>query len=645
MCGIAGILYLDGRTPTADEVEPMLARIIHRGPDQGAVVVDGAVALGNRRLAIQDLSSAGALPMRSHDGRYTLAFNGEIYNHLELRERLPSLRDVRWRSHSDAETIIELYRQLGWITLEHLRGMFAFALWDNVEKTLFVARDRMGEKPLYYYRDAHIFVFASEIKALLAHPAVPRVPAMTDSDTLSRYLAYGALSHPHTAFQHIHMLPPSHALYIHDHVIHPPQVYWSIPSNERTSESPVQPNDSVDVGATRVRTALSESVKQALISDVPLGAFLSGGLDSSLIVALMKQHAATVKTFSIGFEGGEGFDETRYAEQVARHLGTDHTAFTVKPDALDLLPMLVWHHDQPFADSSAIPTYLVSKLTREHVTVALTGDGGDELFAGYDRFYAAGLASRLGFIPKPLWRAADRALSALPEGTSYYNLLKRGRRFVRAASQPPALAYFDLVRVFSADLTKQLVSAAYMPPTHGVRGIADPAADYFTRYARNGDLDGLMYANMVTYLPDDLLIKTDRSSMAVSLETRAPFLDHALVELAAQIPSNLKLNGRTTKYILKQAARGLLPDAIIDRPKHGFGVPMGAWLRRDASIVRDTLLSRQARERGLLNMAVVQTLIDEHVSGRRDHGGRLWALLTLEWWHRLFIDPPTIIGY
>jgi asparagine synthase (glutamine-hydrolysing) len=641
MCGIAGILYLDGRSASADEVEPMLARIVHRGPDQGAVVVDGEIALGNRRLAILDLSPAGALPMRSHDGRYTLAYNGEMYNHLDVRAQLPALRDVQWRTHSDAETLIELWRAIPNIhhMMQHVRGMFAFALWDNVEKTLFIARDRMGEKPLYYYHDAHVVVFASEIKALLAHPAVPRQSALSDPEMLAMYLANGYIPHGWTAFQNIHALPPGCSMFIVDGVWEGdgeydrnPPAYWHGQYLSGSASQDPPPDETT--WAARVRDGLSQSVKQALISDVPLGAFLSGGLDSSLIVALMKQHAATVKTFSIGFEGDDSYDETRYAEQVARHLGTDHTSFTIKADALDLLPKLVWHHDQPFADSSAIPTYWVSKLTREHVTVALTGDGGDELFAGYDRFYAAGLTARLGFVPKPIWRAAERLLSSLPEGTGYYNLLKRGRRFVRAASQPPALAYFDLVRVFSADLTSQLIE--------GMSESDDPAAAHFVRRAGRGDLPGLMYANRVTYLPDDLLIKTDRSSMAVSLETRAPFLDHKLVELAGNIPDNLKLKGRTTKYILKQAARGLLPDSIIDRPKHGFGVPMGAWLRRDMRIVRDTLLSHEARARGLLDMRAVESLIDEHVSGQRDHGGRLWALLTLEWWHRLFIDPPIL---
>jgi asparagine synthase (glutamine-hydrolysing) len=382
-----------------------------------------------------------------------------------------------------------------------------------------------------------------------------------------------------------------------------------------------------------VREALGEAVRQALISDVPLGAFLSGGLDSSLIVALMRRHSnSTVRTFSIGFAGDTSFDETVYAQQVADLLGTEHTAFIVEPQALDLLPTLVWHHDHPFGDSSAIPTYLVSQLTRQNVTVALTGDGGDELFAGYERFYAATLARGLG--APGAWRALADLLESFPEGTGYYNLVKRARRFARGAALPPALAYFDWIRLFSPE---QL--AALIPQRPG-----DVAGAHFAALATTPDgvtLPGLLEANLRTYLPDDLLVKTDRSSMAVSLETRAPFLDHWLVELASAIPANLKLNGSVTKYILKQAARGLLPNSIIDRPKHGFGVPLGAWLRRDMRPVREVLLDKRTRERGLLNTVAVEKLIKDHADRYRDHGQRLWGLLTLEWWHRLFIDPPS----
>ncbi|MCC6801521.1 MAG: asparagine synthase (glutamine-hydrolyzing) [Anaerolineae bacterium] len=630
MCGICGIFYIDGTPAQREEVAPMLETLVHRGPDQGDVIVDGSCALGNRRLAILDLSPSGALPMRSPDNHLTIAYNGEIYNHPVIRHNL-ELEGLRYRSGSDTETLLKLYRRDGVDMLRSLRGMYAFALWDREERRLLLARDRMGEKPLYYYADHHVIVFASEIKALLAHPAVPRESAL-DARTLALYLAYGYIPAPETAFKGIQALLPGHYLQIEAaggrDIEQKP--YWTLPMP--IGEEAVSPAREREKCGS-LGEALGEAVRQALLSDVPLGAFLSGGLDSSLIVALMRRHSnAEIKTFSIGFEGDASFDETAYARRVARHLHTEHTAFTVKPQALELLPMLVWHHDQPFGDSSAIPTYLVSKLTRQHVTVALTGDGGDELFAGYERFYAMQLIGRLRVLPRRVWGALAWLSRTLPESTSYYSPVKRARRFASGAALPPALAYFDFIRLFD----NAWASSLY-PESNNF------ANEQFVTVCGGEQvgLADLLHINMRTYLPDDLLIKTDRSSMATSLETRAPLLDHWLVEMVSTIPLNLKLKGSTTKYILKQIARDLLPAEIVNRPKHGFGVPLGAWLRKDASAVRETLLSREARQRGLFHTRAVEALIDEHVSGRRDHGQRLWSLLTLEWWYRLYMDTPT----
>lgn len=633
MCGICGILYLDGRPARHEEIAPMVATLLHRGPDQGNAIVDGSCALGNRRLAILDLSPDGALPMRSVDERLIVAYNGEIYNHPQLRQMLEA-EGLRYRSGSDTETLLKLYRRDGAGMLRSLRGMFAFALWDREARKLLLARDRMGEKPLYYYTDGHVFVFASEIKALLAHPAVPRESAL-DAHNLALYLAYGYIPAPETAFKGIKALLPGHRLEIEaggsGAAVPVPVAYWTPPPPVGVEAvSPAREREKCG----SLSEMLGEAVRQALLSDVPLGAFLSGGLDSSLIVALMRRHSnADIKTFSIGFAGDASFDETQYAQRVAEHLHTQHTAFTVEPQALSLLPKLVWHHDQPFGDSSAIPTYLVSQLTREQVTVALTGDGGDELFAGYERFYAMQLIRRFGFLPQQTWALLARALGRLGEGTGYYNPLKRAGRFVRGAAQSPALAYFDFIRLFDEPLTASLCPAN-----------AGDAGQHFlaTCGTEAIDLAGLLDVNLRTYLPNDLLIKTDRSSMAASLETRAPLLDHWLVEMAATIPLNLKLKGSTTKYILKQIAGDLLPAEIVHRPKHGFGVPLGAWLRQDAAQVRETLLSPEARGRGLFPTTAVEQLLNDHVSGRRDHGQRLWSLLTLEWWYRLFIDPPTV---
>lgn len=625
MCGICGVTHFDGKPVARELLAGMNDTLRHRGPDGEGYFIDGNVGLAMRRLKIIDIAGSDQ-PLSNEDGSIALIFNGEIYNYRELRQGLEA-RGHRFKTEGDGETVVHLYEEYGGAALEHLRGMFALALWDAKRQRLLLARDRFGQKPLYYYQDRKVFVFASEIKALLAHPAVPRVSRFDGEDrgALAGYLSYGYVPAPDTAFVGIKMLEPAMSLQVGLDGALEEKRYW-----ERPRLAPPNPSAETSAYIGDLRDQLADAVKLRLVSDVPLGAFLSGGLDSSLIVALMQKHSnADVKTFSIGFEGDDSFDETPHAERVARHLNTEHTAFRVEPEAMRLLSDLVWHHDQPFADSSAIPTYLVSKLTRAQVTVALTGDGGDELFAGYERFYAAELIRRLAAIPTPLMKAAEGLIGLLPEGTGYYDPVKRARRFARAASQGLDDAYFDLVRVFDAELLAEICPGASRLP---------PWMNPYMNARQPHPIAQLVEANMWSYLPDDLLIKADRCSMQASLEARAPFLDHELAAYAATIPFNLKLNGARTKHILKEAARGLLPDSIIDRKKHGFGVPLGAWLRRDMAGARDILLSRRARERGLLVMRVVERLIDEHESGARDHNRQLWTLLTLEEWHRQFVD-------
>lgn len=625
MCGICGVFYRDGQMADEATLKAMNDTLYHRGPNGEGYYIDGAVGLAMRRLSIIDLQTSNQ-PLYNEDKSIAVVFNGEIYNYQSLRDTLTA-RGHRFHTAGDGETIAHGYEDYGKDAPQHLRGQFAFLLWSAQERRLYAARDRMGKKPLYYYYDGRIFVCGSEIKALLKHPAVPRQSTFEDRALLALYLAYGYLPAPLTPFQQIHMLPPGHALTLDEAGLNifP---YWQLPPIAGASPAPIDERRYLE----EARHLLDEATRLRLLADVPLGAFLSGGLDSSLVVALMRRHSnGAVKTFSIGFSGDASFDETPHARAVAQYLETDHTEFIVQPDAMTLLPRLVWHYDQPFADSSAIPTYLVSQLTSEHVTVALNGDGGDELFVGYERFYAAELVRQLGHIPRPLWRGAGALLRALPEGTGYYAPVKRLRRFVAAAGQPLARAYFDWVRVYDADTLTRL------------SGQRDWAGEHFGgQIDDTGDLRGLVAANMQTYLPDDLLIKADRMSMAHSLEARSPLLDHHLVEWAAQAPLNLKLRGRTTKYLLKQLARDLLPPAIIHRPKHGFGAPLGSWLRRDMRLVREVLLSPEAQARQLYHPTALQALIDEHLSGKRDNGSRLWALLTLEWWHRLFIDPTAI---
>ena len=625
MCGICGILHFDGAPARFQPLRRMNAALRHRGPDGEGYHRDGAVGLAMRRLNIIDIAGSDQ-PLYNEDRSVALVFNGEIYNFRALRQRLEA-RGHRFTTAGDGETIVHLYEDYGRGALEELRGMFALALWDARRGKLLLARDRFGQKPLYYYKDGRRFAFASEIKALLTLEGLPRQSRFADADgrALADYLSFGYLPAPDTAFRGIHMLEAATALEIDVAGTLETRRYWRL----KALAAPAAAAKPAHY-AEELREKLTEAVKLRLVSDVPLGAFLSGGLDSSLIVALMRRQSnAAIQTFSIGFAGDDSFDETPYAEQVARHLGTEHQSFRVEADALELLPKLVWQHDQPFADSSAIPTYLVSKLTRAQVTVALTGDGGDELFAGYERFAAAALMRRLQFLPPPLLRAAAGLLQRLPEGTGYYNPIKRARRFAQALPLPLEQAYFDLLRVCSAEQLAQLCPRApaqlsYLQPYLAPR---QPHA-----VAR------LVEANMRSYLPDDLLIKADRCSMAASLEARAPFLDHALAEYAAGIPFNLKLKGMRGKHILKAAARGLLPAAIIERKKHGFGLPLGAWLRRDIAPVRDILLSRRATERRLLDATAVERLIAEHAAGSRDHNRPLWALLTLEEWHRQFID-------
>jgi asparagine synthase (glutamine-hydrolysing) len=611
MCGICGVVEAQ---PDRQTVDRMNATLTHRGPDgEGAYWGEG-VALAMRRLAIIDVGGSEQ-PLYNEDGRIVLVFNGEIYNYRQLRQALQARGHV-FRTEGDGETIAHLYEEYGTSAPDHLRGQFAFALWDSTAKRLLLARDALGEKPLYYCHQPtdNRLTFGSEIKAILAHDGVPKASALPRM--IAAFLSAGYWQANSTPFEGIQALPPAHTLVYEDGRVTLARYYAPpalAPADARADERDYLPE---------LERLLAQAVERCMIADVPLGAFLSGGLDSSLIVALMRQYTQTrVRTFSIGFAGDDSFDETQHAQTVANALQTDHTPFIVTADALELLPKLVWHLDQPFADSSVLPTFLVSQLTRQHVTVALTGDGGDELFAGYERFVAGALVQSLRAVPAPLWRAVHALLARLPEGTGYYNLTKRARRFARGASLPLGTAYAEWVALFDA------------------RGISDLLGEaHATLVGRADGVNDLLAYNLAHYLPNDLLIKSDRMTMANSLEGRAPFLDRDLLDFAHRLPLNLKLKGRTTKYLLKKLAEAHLPPAIVHRPKHGFGAPVGAWLRKAEATLRDTLLSVNARQRGLLVPSAVEQLIREHVTGQRDHAQRLWALLTLEVWHTVFFE-------
>ncbi|MGE5215440.1 MAG: asparagine synthase (glutamine-hydrolyzing) [Chloroflexota bacterium] len=631
MCGICGWVQLQGKTDFQTSTglfEPMNAALAHRGPDDhGAVVFDDA-ALGMTRLSIIDIDG-GQQPITNEEENCWIVFNGEIYNFIELRDELKN-RGRRFRSRSDTEVILRAYEEWGVDCVQRLRGMFAFAIYDRRKERrprprLFLARDRLGKKPLYYYRDGERLIFGSEIKAILAHAGVrPRV----NRAVIPLYLAYGYTPSPFTFFEDIHELPPGHMLLVEDGEV-AVRRYWSVPrepdSAPRLSESEY---------FQQVNEHFEEAVRLRLTSDVPLGAFLSGGVDSAAVVAVMtKLLGGPVSTFSIGFADDPSFDELPYARMVAERFGSDHHEFVVQPDAVELLPKLVWHYDQPFADSSAIPTYLVAQMTRAYVKVALTGDGGDELFAGYQRFAAARLAEYYRRAPRFFQNAVSRLVHAWPESTAYEDPARRMRRFVDSAALPLADRYLNWVGIFNPDMLRQLLAAAIeMDPVDHFRG-------YFSGQENTNPVTELLAVNLASYLPGDLLVKTDRMTMANSLEARCPFLDHRLLEFASQIPSSLKLKGVTTKYVLKRALEGLLPGEIIWRKKHGFGVPVGRWFRAGLKdFLCDHLLSPTALQRGYFDEQALRRLIDEHIGGRRDHGHCLWALLTLEIWHRIFID-------
>jgi asparagine synthase (glutamine-hydrolysing) len=637
MCGICGWIELSSGNafpPTRSILGSMSATIEHRGPDDCGAAYFRDAAMAMTRLSVIDVAG-GHQPMANDREDCYIVFNGEIYNFLDLRKELQA-KGYRFETHSDTEVVLRAYEEWGDQCLNRLRGMFALAIYDSRfakngsaecvanRSRLLLARDRLGKKPLYYYRDENLIIFGSEIKAILAHPSVDR---RVRRSILPMYLTYGYVPAPDTFFENIYEIAPGHKLVVQHGEVAIEQ-YWKLPPHDVGIEL------SEKQYVERLRELFEDAVKVRLISDVPLGAFLSGGVDSAAVVAFMTRiMKQPVKTFAIGFTDDPSFNELEYARVVAKEFRSDHHEFLVSPDAIDLVPKLVWHYDQPFADSSAVPAFLVAQMTREHVKVALTGDGSDELFAGYERFAAARLAENYRQLPRLLQNSVKQLLGIMPEATTYRSFVRRARRFVDSAALPLGERYLHWVGIFSGDMISDLLVD---------RSDSNPVAHFqaYFESEHESDLIGqLLSVNMKTYLPGDLLVKTDRMTMANSLEARCPFLDQQFLEFTAGIPSKLKLKGMTTKYILKRALRGIVPDEIIHRKKHGFGVPVGHWFRTSLrDYVRDTLLSPEASQRGYFHESSLRRLIEEHQSGNRDHGHRLWALLTLELWHRVFID-------
>ena len=649
MCGICGAAWTDaGRALTDAELAAMTDRLRHRGPDDLGSFRDRHAALGFRRLSILDLPG-GHQPMSNEDGTVHVAFNGEIYNFPALRHRLEA-RGHTLRSSGDTEVIAHLYEDEGPDFAASLRGMFAIAVWDAPRHRLVLARDRLGQKPLVYRLEPDRILFASELKALLALPE-PELPRRLDPLALDLYLTYGYVPHPRTILEGFHKLPPAHVAVWHEGRLTLDR-YWE-PDWDRERRRPI----AEDLG--ELRSTLSDAVREQMIADVPLGAFLSGGVDSTIIVGLMQRHAThRVKTFSIGFDD-PAFDESSFARMAAEHLGTEHHAFVVKPEAWETLPKLAWHFDEPFADSSSLPTWHVSRLTREHVTVALTGDAGDELFGGYDRYRGVALAEQLGRLPAGLrrWLGGPVARS-LPASSRAKTKLRSVKRWLEAIGLSPERRYlrwmtsFDeptRAGLYADDFLDALASAAESDPEDAdPAGVLSRAMDVSTR---RDPVTRAMIADLLTYLPGDLLVKVDLASMAHGLECRGPFLDHRVVELALAMPVDrkLRLRGGRSKAVLKRAFAELLPDPIRTRPKMGFGVPLDRWFRGELKDeLRDVLLDPVSLGRGLFRPAAVERLIAEHVEGRRDHAYRLWALLMLELWFRQHVDrggdAPATVG-
>ena len=622
MCGIAGIISTNG--VRAADVAPMVDAQRHRGPDAHGAWADELCALGHRRLSVIDLSEASCQPLSTDTGRVVIVFNGEIYNYLDLRRELSQLGH-RFRSGGDAEVIASAYEQWGTAAISRLRGMFAFAIWDRARRRLVLARDRVGKKPLFFARTDGTMLFASELQGLLASPLTPRG---IDPHAIDAYLSWGYIPAPRTAFRAVSKIDPAHWMTVDvtdAGLTVTTERYWSL---RYTPKKPV----AIDAATSDVRRTLTDAVRARLISDVPLGAFLSGGIDSSIVVGLMASLSdRPVKTFSIGFDDAR-FNELEHARAVARRWKTDHHELVVRPDALSVLPTLVRHYGEPYADSSAIPTFYLARLARETVTVALSGDGGDESFAGYDRYRAMRDAARIAAIPGG--RAAARVVSSLlPDSIDPRNRRRRAKRFLAAVGRPPWrryarwLQYFtdeDKARLYHGDFLEHVDLNASQRWLESLAA-ADDADD---------DVDAAMRIDVQSYLPYDLLVKVDIASMANSLEVRSPFLDAEVMTTASALPVDLKLRGTTSKWILKQAFADLLDPAIARRPKMGFGVPVGEWLRGSLQeLLRDALFTDRSFSHTHLRAAELRRLVDDHASARRDHTAQLWSLLMLELWY------------
>jgi asparagine synthase (glutamine-hydrolysing) len=628
MCGICGIVNVDRSEPVDPNlIERMTTVLVHRGPDDDGYFVEGNAGFGHRRLSIIDLGG-GKQPIFNEDESILIVFNGEIYNYADLTKELTQLGH-KFKSRSDTEAIVHAYEQYGDACVEHFRGMFAFAIWDRRHKRLLVARDRLGIKPLYFYQCDGFLAFASEIKSLLQIPSVSRV---VDPDALKSYLTLRYVPGPQTMFMGISKLQPGHLLVMDDRGVRI-RKYWDL---EYRSGEAMSSEDYLG----RFQELLEESVKLRLVSEVPLGVFLSGGLDSSAILAVMSKlrERERIKTFSIGYDvptaQQEKVNEFEYARLAANSFGAEHHEFKLTAeDFRDSLSDLVWYLDEPLADDSCIPLYFIARLARKHITVVLSGEGADEILAGY------GIYKRM--------MAVDAAYESFPRLTPWVARrlasLFQGqvcRRYARWATLPMEQRYRGVSMGMPAELQDQLLGRQYGQTS------ADAAFHSCIHAVPQKDvLNRMLYADAKIWLPDDLLLKADKMTMANGLELRVPFLDHKLVEFAATLPADLKLKGRTGKYLLREAMKNVLPKRIIHRPKRGFPVPTGSWLRKELKdFVHDTLLANDAACRGYMNSSVIEKIVREHEQGTENRRQEIWTLLIFEIWHKLFISRPELRG-
>jgi asparagine synthase (glutamine-hydrolysing) len=641
MCGFCGFITPNSLSPETlqQDVNAMSRRIIHRGPDDGGAWVDAStgVALGHRRLSILDLSPAGHQPMISANSRYVIAFNGEIYNFPDLRKQLEQTAAIAWRGHSDTEVLLEAIAAWGIKkTLQRSVGMFAFALWDKQKNSLILARDRVGEKPLYYGYQQGVLLFGSELKALTAHPAWQ---GEINRNAICQLLRFNYIPSPHSIYKGIHKLTPGTYLEIpaSKQTLPKPIIYWSmLEIAEQGQANPFSGNDTQAI--TELDRILRVAVNAQMVADVPLGAFLSGGYDSTTIVALMQaQSSRPIKTFSIGFHEAE-YNEAEHAKAVAKHLGTEHTEHYVTPAQLmEVIPKLANMFDEPFADISQLPTHIVARLTKQQVTVALSGDGGDELFGGYNRYFqTVQLWQRLQAIPKPLRQILAKFLVSVP--VAYWNTLLKLFASLHESFRQGVGGdkLHKLAPVLAADgqnvLYRRLMSQ-WENPASVVIGAQELVTDFDNPAPLNNDFHRMMYLDGMNYLPDDILVKVDRAAMAVSLETRIPLLDHRVIEFAWQLPLHMKVRGNQGKWLLRQVLYQYVPQRIMDRPKMGFGVPISAWLRGPLRDWAENLLTEQRlQQQGFFHPQPIRQKWQEHLSGKRDWHYYLWDVLMFQTW-------------